>query len=207
MMLMRIILLTWEYPPRRVGNLADYVSNLAGCLSKNKFETYVVTYHEYLVGMCEESDGTRTYRVKSPVHTHSGVLTWILTLNQEVERAVADIYYTRIGADTLVDVHDWHFIPAAATLKKAFNLPFIYSVNSLEDHRSHSTDSIFNMSIKSIEWLGLYEAEIVVAKSKWMRDEICRIYGVPLNKVRVLSKSSKWTDDITDTYNCVWRRK
>jgi glycogen(starch) synthase len=207
MIVMRIILLSWEYPPRRIGKLADYVSNLAHNLSQNNFETYVVTYHEYLTGKHEESNGIKTYRIRSPVHTHSGVLTWVLTLNQEVERAVADIYYTRTGADALVVVCDWHFIPAAVTLKKAFNLPFIYSVDSLEDHRSHSTGSVFNMSIKSIEWLGLYEAARIVVKSEWMKDEVCSKYRVPFDKVKALSKSARWADEVIDTYDWVWRRK
>ena len=199
---MRVIIFTWEYPPRIVGQLAEYTSALATQLVKNKVETYLVTYHAYLTGMTEEPNGVKTVRVSNPVRTHIGVLTWVLTLNQEVERAAANIYYQAQRHIDLIDVYDWHFIPAAVTLKSALGIPFVYSVDSLEDHRSHSANSPFNMAIKSIEWLGFYEAERVHAKSEWMRDEIVRIYGVPKEKTTViLPGASSWATDVLDMYN------
>lgn len=202
--MMHAIILSWEYPPRIVGHLADYVRDLAVQLVKNKVETYVVTYHDFLTGEYDESDGVKTYRVTNPVRTHIGVLTWVLTLNQEIERAAANIYYNTGKQVDLMDVHDWHFIPAAVTLKKALNLPFIYSVESLEEHRSHGANSPFNMAIKSIEWLGMYEAEKLIVKSDWMRDEAYRLYKVPLEKVKVIPpKSVNWIKNVLETYQTV----
>jgi len=187
---MRVILLSWEYPPRIVGKLAEYTSALATQLVNNKVETYVVTYHAYLTGMAEEANGAKTIRVANPVRTHIGVLTWVLTLNQEVERAAADVYYQNNEHVDLIDVFDWHFIPAAVTLKHALGIPFVYSVDSLEDHRAQGANTPFNMAIKSIEWLGFYEADKVDAKSDWMREEIVRIYKVPREKITVVSATT-----------------
>jgi len=157
-----------------------------------------------LTGEYDEPDGVKTYRVTNPVRTHIGVLTWVLTLNQEIERAAANIYYNTGRQIDLIDVHDWHFIPAAVTLKKALNLPFIYSVESLEEHRSHGANSPFNMAIKSIEWLGMYEAKTLIAKSGWMRDETYRLYKVPIEKVKViLPKSANWVKNVLETYQTV----
>ena len=198
---MRVVIFSWEYPPRIVGKLAEYTSALATQLVNNKVETYVVTYHPYLTGISEEANGVKTIRVANPVRTHIGVLTWVLTLNQEVERATANIYYPAQKRIDLIDVYDWHFIPAAVTLKNALGIPFIYSVESLEDHRSHSANSPFNMAIKSIEWLGFYEAEKVTAKSEWMRDEIERIYKVPKEKVQVVfPTAASWIKNILKLY-------
>jgi len=202
--MMHAIILSWEYPPRIVGHLADYVRELAVQLIKNKVETCVVTYHDFLTGEYDEPDGVKTYRVANPVRTHIGVLTWVLTLNQEIERAAANIYYSTGKQVDLIDVHDWHFIPAAVTLKKALNLPFIYSVESLEEHRSHGANSPFNMAIKSIEWLGMYEAKTLIVKSDWMRDETYRLYKVPLEKVKViLPESANWVKNVLETYQSV----
>jgi 1,4-alpha-glucan branching enzyme len=89
-------------------------------------------------------------------------------------------------------------------LKKALNLPFIYSVESLEEHRSHGANSPFNMAIKSIEWLGMYEAEKLIVKSDWMRDETYRLYKVPLEKVKVIPpKSVNWVKNVLETYQTV----
>jgi hypothetical protein len=184
-----------------VGQLAEYTSNLATQLVKNGVETYLVTYHPYLTGLTEEPSGVKTVRVANPVRTHIGVLTWVLTLNQEVERAAANIYYQTNKQVDLIDVYDWHFIPAAVTLKKALGIPFVYSVDSLEDHRSHSANAPFNMAIKSIEWLGFYESSKVTAKSEWMLDEIVRIYNTPKKKIQVVLPTAKtWIDNIMKVY-------
>jgi glycogen(starch) synthase len=201
---MRVIIFSWEYPPRVVGQLADYVNALSTQLVKNKVETYVVTYHDSLTGAVEEASGVKVVRVANPVRTNIGVLTWDLTLNQEVERAAANIYYQADKQIDLINVYDWHFIPAAVTLKNALNIPFVYSVESLEDHRSPNSNTPYNMSIKSIEWLGFYEAKKVSAKSEWMRDEIVRIHNVPEEKVKVVSPSTdSWIKDVLELYNTV----
>ncbi len=198
---MRIIILSWEYPPRVVGQLANYVKKLASQLAKNAEKTWVITYHDFLTGEYDEPEGVKTFRVTNPVHTHIGVLTWVLTLNQEVERSAANIFFRAKKHVDIVDVHDWHFIPAAVTLKKALDTPFVYSVESLEEHRSHGANSPFNMSIKSIEWLGMYEASKLIVKSEWMRDEVVRLYNVPKSKVGVISPESvNWLKDIVKTY-------
>jgi len=201
---MRVIILSWEYPPRMVGQLAGYVKKLAVQLVKNKVEVYVVTYHDFLTGGHDNSDGVKTILVTNPVHTHIGVLTWVLTLNQEVERVAANVYYDVGKQVELIDIYDWHFIPAAVTLKKAMNMPFIYSVESLEEHRSHGANSPFNMAIKSIEWLGMHETKRLIVKSEWMRDEVIRLYKVPAEKITIIKPdSASWIDDILETYKNV----
>ncbi|MEM0057393.1 MAG: glycosyltransferase family 4 protein [Candidatus Bathyarchaeia archaeon] len=197
---MRVILFSWEYHPRVVGKLANYVKELARRLAQSGVETFLVTYHDYLTGEFEE-EGVKVHRVSNPVKTHISVLTWVLTLNQEVERAAANIYYRSGKQVDLIDVQDWHFIPAAVTLKKAFGIPFVYSVESLEDHRSHGANTPFNMAIKSIEWLGLYEADRVVVKSDWMAGEVVRIYRVPEAKVRIVKLGVDfWPKTILEVY-------
>ncbi|MBC7131183.1 glycosyltransferase, partial [Candidatus Bathyarchaeota archaeon] len=143
---MRLLIFSWEYPPRIVGKLAYYVRELATKLVKQNVETHVITYHDSLTGDFEDS-GVNVHRVTNPVKTHISVLTWALTLNQEIERAAASVYYRTAKKVDLIDVHEWHFIPAAVTLKKALEIPFIYSIESLEDHRSQGADTPFNRAI------------------------------------------------------------
>jgi len=198
---MRVLLFSWEYPPRIVGQLANYVKKLAAELVRNKVDVYVVTYHDFLTGGHDDSDGVKTIRITNPVHTHIGVLTWVLTLNQEAERVAANVYYDVGKQVELMDIHDWHFIPAAVTLKKAVDIPFIYSIDSLEEHRSHGANSPFNMAIKSIEWLGMYEAKALIVKSEWMRDEAVRLCKVPPGKVRIISPDTPgWIENVLETY-------
>jgi hypothetical protein len=201
---MRAIIFSWEYPPRVVGQLSGYVSALSTQLANSKVDVNVVTYDDSSTGQTQESSGVKTFRVANPVRTHIGVLTWVLTLNQEVERAAANIYYDSHKQIDLIDVYDWHFIPAAVTLKNGLGIPFVYSVESLEDHRSPNAISSYNMAIKSIEWLGFYEAAKISVKSEWMKDEIGRIYKVPVEKIVVIStESSIWIREILKLYHRV----
>jgi hypothetical protein len=198
---MRAVLFSWEYPPRIVGKLSEYASILATDLVKSHVETYIVTYHDSLTGVSEEPNGAKITRVTNPVRTHVSLLTWVLTLNQEVERAAANIYYRTPKRVDVIDVYDWHFIPAAVTLKHALGIPFVYSVDSIEDHRSPGANAPFNMAIRGIEWLGFFEAAAVTAKSDWMKNEIIRIYNVPIEKITVLSPSAKsWVKDVVGVY-------
>src|SRR5665647_468125 len=156
---MRIIVFSWEYPPRVVGKLSEYIKALSTQLATKNVEVNVVTYNDHITGVEQELTGVKTVRVSNPVRTHVGVLTWVLTLNQEIERAAANIYYQADKQIDLIDVYDWHFIPAAVTLKSGLGIPFVYSVESLEDHRSKALNTPYNMAIESIEWLGCYEAK------------------------------------------------
>ncbi|HLN89946.1 MAG TPA: glycosyltransferase [Candidatus Binatia bacterium] len=184
---MRVIIFSWEYPPRAVGQLSGYVSALSTQLANSKVDVNVVTYDDSATGQTQEPSGVKTFRVANPVRTHIGVLTWVLTLNQEVERAAANIYYDSLKQVDVIDVYDWHFVPAAVTLKNGLGTPFVFSVESLEDQRSPNALASYNMAIKSIEWLGFYEAAKISVKSAWMKDEVIRIYKVPPEKITVIS--------------------
>ncbi len=205
--MLRTIVLSWEYPPRVVGQLSDYVKALAISLAKNKVDVNVVTYDERVTSETLEN-GVKTFRVTNPVKTHIGVLTWVLTLNQEVERAAANVYYNSKKKIDLIDAFDWHFIPTAVTLKSGLGIPFIYSVESLEDHRSPTASSPYNMAIKSIEWLGFYESDMAVVKSEWMKEEVNRIYQVPKEKIVVINVNSEsWVGEMLKLYGKVAEAK
>ncbi len=186
-----------------VGQLSGYVKALTTELATKKVEVNLVTYDERATGETIEPSGVKTIRVSNPVKTHIGVLTWVLTLNQEVERVAANLYFDSNKKIDLINVFDWHFIPAAVTLKNGLGIPFIYSVESLEDHRSPTANSSYNMAIKSIEWLGFYETNLANVKSEWMKDEIIRIYNVPPEKIAVIPEGGDWISEVLEVYGKV----
>lgn len=196
-----MIIFTWEFPPRIVGQLSLYVNRLAVELVRRKVDVRVVTYHDSWKGYDEGADGVKAYRISDPFRPQINVLTWVLSLNQEVERVAADIYYSVNREVNLIDVHDWHFVPAAVSLKRALRLPFVFSIDSLENHRSHDSNAPLSLSIKSMESLGVNEAERIVVKSDWMKQEVERNFKSPLEKVDVVSpNSADWIEGILGVY-------
>jgi len=196
-----VIIFTWEFPPRIVGQLSHYVNKLAVELVGKGFDVYIVTYHNSWTGYHEGADGVKAYRISEPFRPHINVLTWVLSLNQEVERVAADIYYSVKREVELIDVHDWHFVPAAVSLKRALRIPFVFSIDSLEDHRSRGSGAPLSLSIKSMESLGVNEADRIVVKSDWMQHEVNQAYKAPLEKLEVISPNSPhWIDEILTIY-------
>ena len=198
---MRVLILTWEFPPKIVGDLAQYVSRVATQLVRKNVDVYVVTHNDTRTGIDQRRDGLKVFRVANPVKTHISVLTWDLTLAPEFERASSDFVYSTARTVSLIDAHEWLCVAPAIALKKAFNIPFIYSVHSIEDQRSHGAISPFNLAISNVERLGCAEADGVLVKSTEMRDELKIRYGVSLNKIDVVQPSSNtWIDDIIKVY-------
>jgi len=198
---LRIIIFTWEFPPRVVGQLAYYVNKLAAELVKKNVDTCVVTYNNSWVGLHQGADGIKAYRISDAVTPQINILTWILSLNQEAERVSADIYYSMKHDVNLIDVHDWHFIPAAVTLKRALKIPFIFSVDSIEPHRSRNSGAPLSVSIRSIESLGISEAIRIMVKSEWMKQELKHYYNAPDEKIDIVPPdSAAWIDEILATY-------
>jgi glycosyltransferase involved in cell wall biosynthesis len=199
---MRLAILTWEYPPRVIGEIARYAHSIASEISKRNLKTCVVTFDDWTTGVREEADGVKVFRISNPVKSQIHFLSWALTLTIEFERIVSDIYYSEDRGLNLLDAQEWITVPAAVSIKKALQIPFIFTIQSLEDHRSRGSERPFNQSIKNLEWLGFYEAEKIIVKSPWMKDEVIRIYRVPPEKIQVINPASAdWINQLGSIYS------
>jgi hypothetical protein len=64
------------------------------------------------------------------------------------------------------------------------------------------------LAIKSIEWLGFYEAASVTVKSEWMKEEVARIYQVPIQKIAVIPPNSEsGVSDFLKVYSSIAEEK
>jgi len=196
---LRVVVLSWEYPPRRVGAMADQVWLLASQLSNSGIDVDVVTYHESIHGV-EHRGGLHIHRVQVPITPCVNIVTWALYFSAELQKVVSEITYSDEGID-LVDAHEWETIPAAVGLKKALGIPFTYTVYSLEDHRSLNPETPLSMCIKGVERLGGYECEMVVARSKAVESDMQRIHKLPPERVQVVSPESPgWIQRTVQVY-------
>jgi 1,4-alpha-glucan branching enzyme len=196
-----VIVFSWEFPPRVIGELAFYVNRLAAELVKKGVDVYVVTYNDSWTGFHQGPDGIKAYRISDKVQPQINVLTWMLSLNQEAERVAADVYYSTKHEVDVIDVHDWHFVPAAVTLKKALRIPFVFSIDSIEPHRSRDSGAPLSSSIRSMESMGTYEAARVLVKSEWMKQELKRYYNTSDDRVDVVSPDAEsWINNVLAVY-------
>jgi len=85
---MKILMLTWEYPPRVVGGISRVVYDLSHRLIKDGHEVTVVTYRDGEVPYYEDDKGVKVYRVDNYMIQPNNFIDWILQLNfNMVERA------------------------------------------------------------------------------------------------------------------------
>ncbi|MBI4257678.1 MAG: glycosyltransferase family 4 protein [Thaumarchaeota archaeon] len=184
-----VALLTWEFPPRIVGEMAYYTERLAKGLVEEKVDVTVVTFHDAPYLKEQFSDRLVVHRLPNPVGPHVSVVTWALSLTAEVQRILSNVRYDESRRIDLVDVHEWQFAVAAIGLKKALDLPFVLTLHSLEAHRSQSLSSPLSSCINGLEWLGASECELLLARSTWMKSEVERVHKLPTSKIRVVAQN------------------
>jgi 1,4-alpha-glucan branching enzyme len=192
---LRVVVLTWEYPPRIVGELGAYVQTLCQGLTKRHIDTHVVTYNEEMKGIQREPSGVIVHRVGNPVPTHLNVLTWVLTLSEEFERVIADIHY-ETGAVDLIDCHEWISVPAATSLNRALRIPYIMTIESLEEQRSVSPENPMSLTIKYFERLGTGSSRAVIVKSTLMKEMIQKLHDVPRQRIHCVPRNRAMADRV-----------
>ncbi len=198
---LKIAILTWEYPPRIVGEMAYYVRELALEVSKHH-QVSVITTHEAPYSHEKVSDSLEIHRLQNPVEPHVTVVTWALSLCAEVQRIVAELHYGESKKLDILDTNEWQFASAAAALKKALRLPFVLTLHSLEEQRSSNPSSPLSLSIRGLESLGAYECEKIITRSDLMRSEVERVHGSPSYKIRtVLPGSNSWILETMQVYH------
>jgi glycosyltransferase involved in cell wall biosynthesis len=195
------VILTWEFPPRIIGDMAHQLENLTSGLSKVNVPITIITCHNSPFVYEKRSNFLAVYWASNPVEPHISVITWCLTLNSEIERIFSDIFYDGHRKKTLLDVHDWHFVPAGISLKKALGIPFVFSIHSLEDQRSSDPSSSLSSCIRGLERRGAIESDLVITRSDSMKKDIIMIHGVPENKIIVIpSYKPNWIREIIKAY-------
>ncbi|MEM0445680.1 MAG: glycosyltransferase [Nitrososphaerota archaeon] len=201
---MRVVFLTWEYPPRVVGELSWLIQSQVERLRRRGLRIELVTISDTGYYVEEPAHGLRVTRVSSPSSPHSSLITWIVSINTEVARVVADLYHS--GTEELVlHSHDWHFAPASTTLKRSLKIPWLASIYSLEQHRSLNPNSPLSSCIRTIEWHMVRDCDAVHVNSDWMRSEVRNILSFD-GDVRVLDASSDiWEEEMLKLYRVLVR--
>lgn len=185
---MRVLMLSWEYPPLLVGGLGRHVHALAEATARAGHAVTVLTRHAEGLPYDEVAGGVRVVRVPEDPTLLSftdDLLAWTMALNHALTRAGL-----AIGADAPPDVvhaHDWLVAHAATTLKHHLGVPLVATLHATEAGRHQGwLPGPMNRSIHSVEWWLTYEARRVIACSSYMRWEVTRLFELPAEKVDVI---------------------
>jgi len=183
---MKILMLTWEYPPRIVGGIARVVHDLSKRLIKDGHEVTVVTYRDNMdIPEYENDKGVNVYRVDNYMIHPNNFIDWILQLNFNLIAKATEII-NKEGAFDVIHAHDWLVASAAKTLKNAYGIPIVATIHATEAGRNSGIHDDTQRYINDTEWMLTYEASEVIVNSNYMKNELQRLFGLPYEKINVI---------------------
>ena len=183
---MKILMLTWEYPPRIVGGIARVVHDLSKRLIKDGHEVTVVTYRDNAdVPEYENDKGVNVYRVDNYMIHPNNFIDWIMQLNfNMISKATQK--KNKEGGYHEIHANYWIVIYAAKSLKNAYDIPIVATIHATEAGRNSGIHDETQRYINDTEWLLTYEATEVIVNSNYMKNEIQRLFGLPFDKINVI---------------------
>ncbi|MCR5146125.1 MAG: glycosyltransferase family 4 protein [Clostridia bacterium] len=182
---MKILMLTWEYPPRIVGGIARVVYDLSHQLVKDGNEVTVVTYKEGNVPEFENDKGVKVYRVENYMIHPNNFTDWIMQMNFTLTAKATQIINEQ-GPFDCIHAHDWLVTYSAKTLKDAFQIPIVSTIHATESGRNSGIHDENQRYINDTEWLLTYESSEVIVNSNYMKCELQRLFGLPFEKINVI---------------------
>lgn len=182
---MKILMLSWEYPPRVVGGIARVVHDLSHRLTSDGHEVTVVTYKDGNVPYFEDDDGVQVYRVDNFMISSNNFIDWIMQLNFNMIAKTGEIIAEKGNFD-VIHAHDWLTAYAGKTLKYAYNTPLVSTIHATEAGRNSGIRGETQKYINDTEWMLTYESSEVIVNSNYMKNELQRLFGLPYEKINVV---------------------
>lgn len=181
---MRVLMLSWEYPPHVVGGLGRHVAGLSRALAAGYAEVLVVTCGGE--GPDEEIRGdlgVMRVRFGEPAGLHfpEAVAQRNAGLLQGVLRKLSSGWRPDV-----VHAHDWLTAYAARAVKHALEIPLVATIHATEFGRNRGLHTDLQRHISDVEWWLAYEAWRVICCSEAMRSELQSVFQLPADKIRVI---------------------
>ncbi len=184
---MRVLILSWEYPPLIEGGLARHVRKLAETLAACDVDVHVLARGLEESPAEEECDGVMVHRVREPERPRdlTEFVTWIEHMNADMLAAGVEVG-DRYSFD-VVHGHDWLVAGAGDHLAKRFRCPFVTTIHATEYGRHQGwVDKHPQSYIHGVERWMANRAERVITCSAYMREHVADIYGLEEHRIAVI---------------------
>jgi glycogen synthase len=184
--LMRILMLSWEYPPRVVGGIAAHVDGLARAMARAGHDVVVFSLDHPKVGDDEMMEGVRVLRANAD-------LPWLPDDNLVAQMASANHHITQLAArlgtwrPQVIHAHDWLVAWSADTLKALWGVPLVATIHGTERGRHGGyVPQGMPAAINAVEWWLTFQAQQVIACSRFMVREVTDGFELPSEKVNLV---------------------
>jgi len=183
---LRVVILSWEFPPRIVGGIAPHVYNLSCDLVSKGVDVHVVTCDFPGAEKSEEINGVHVLRVDSSKISSPNFATWVYLMNMHMQSEAADLINHLSGDVDVIHAHDWLVANAAIGLKHIFRVPLVATIHSTEMGRRNGLRTDYERMVHQTEkWLS-HEAWRVICCSKYMASHVRSTFVLPEERVVVI---------------------
>jgi len=184
---MRILLISWEYPPVIEGGLGRHVRKLSEHLVGQGVEVHVLTRGGRRLPAEEERHGVVVHRVAEPDFPRdvNAFVGWVAEMNADMTAAGRDL--CQAVEPDLVHSHDWLVADAARRLARGFGLPWLTTVHATEYGRHQGWVHTHPQShIHARERAMVRDADHVITCSRFMRSHVAQVFGAARRRITVI---------------------
>ncbi|WP_163801854.1 glycosyltransferase family 4 protein [Mycolicibacterium sediminis] len=194
---MRILLVSWEYPPVVVGGLGRHVHHLATALAEAGHEVVVLarrptgTDPSTHPSTDDVVEGVRVIAAAQDPHEFdfgTEMMPWVLSMGHAMVRAGLGIKVDgRRWHPDVVHAHDWLVAHPAIALAEFYDVPLVSTIHATEAgrHSGWVSGTISRQVHAAESWL-VHESDSLITCSASMSDEIEELFGPGLTETRVI---------------------
>jgi glycogen synthase len=181
---LKLLILSWEYPPNVVGGLSRHVNGLAVELVGMGHEVHVITTGNSELPTYERLKGVHVHRVTPLNNYEDNFLNWIAGLNLGIAFTAEKI------ADSLkfdiIHAHDWLVGTSAITIKETLSIPLLSTIHATEHGRNNGIYTEMQQFIHDKELQLIKESDQLIVCSDYMREELLTVFQAPSKKIAVI---------------------
>lgn len=186
---MKILMLSWEYPPHVVGGLGRHVADLTPALSQLNLEVHVLTRAAQHIPHTQAVQANLiVHRVVSPsLVADADIFTRATHINDAFILTAQRLWDQFDGFD-VIHAHDWLVSFAALQLRKLFHIPLIATIHATEQGRwrNEPLPNPLSQSIDQAERQFINEADALIACSHYMVEDLTRTFQQPKEKIHLI---------------------
>lgn len=182
---MKILMLSWEYPPNIVGGLSRHVYGLSVQLAELGHEVHVVTAGNGNLPGFEIIKGVKVHRVLPLNYEDHDFLTWIAGLNLAIA-FMAEKLAEEMTFD-LIHAHDWLVGSSAIILKETLAIPLLTTIHATEHGRHNGIHTEMQKFIHDKEAQLIAESDQLIVCSDFMREQLLSLFQPQLEKIAVIT--------------------
>jgi glycogen(starch) synthase len=197
---MKVLMVSWEYPPVVIGGLGRHVHHLATALADVGHEVVVLgrqpsdTDPSTHPSTDEISEGVRIVAAAQDPHEFDfgrDMMAWTLAMGHAMIRAGLSLRTKGRRSGTwrpdVVHAHDWLVAHPAIALAEFYDVPLVSTMHATEAGR-HSgwVSGPISRQVHAVESWIVRESDSLITCSASMRDEITELFGPGLAEIRVI---------------------